>query len=148
MEKVLFALDFEDGDDWPPVASEGVWCERVGAEYRLLNAPFFIKDLAVGDVFSAEPDPVNHHVFEFQITEESGHSLVWMINDSDIDVALLKSEILALGCRIEEFEKFSVIAVDVPSSVDRVSINTLVDSAEKAGLAIAYPVWRHEAESI
>ena len=52
MEKVLFALDFEDGDDWPPVASEGVWCERVGAEYRLLNAPFFIKDLAVGDVFS------------------------------------------------------------------------------------------------
>jgi len=41
MEKVLFALDIDDG--WPPVATEAVWCERVDDNYRLLNAPFLSK---------------------------------------------------------------------------------------------------------
>lgn len=146
MEKVLFALDI-DGD-WPPVASEGVWCERTGTDYKLINAPFFIKGLAYGDTFKAELDPVNEHVFDFEIVEESGHSLVWMLNNSDLDVTLLRSQILALGCSLEELEQFSLFSIDVPPSVDKLAINDVIDSAEEAGFDFAFPVWRHDVECI
>jgi hypothetical protein len=144
--KVLFALDI-DGD-WPPVASEGVWCERVGQDYRLVNVPLFINGIACRDVFRAEPDPVNDHVFEFQVVEESGHSLVWMLNDSNIDVTQLRHQLLVLGCNVEGFEKFSLHAIDVPLTVDKTAINELLDSAESMGLDLAFPVWRHEIEDV
>ncbi len=70
-EKLLFALDVNDG--WPPVGAEGVWCERVDGNYKLVNTPFFIPNLALGDIFSAIPDEVNDHVFEFEVLKESGH---------------------------------------------------------------------------
>jgi len=143
---VLFALDIDDG--WPPVASEGVLCERTGTDFKLVIAPFFIKGLAYGDVFKAELDPVNQHVFDFEVVEESGHSLVWMLNNSDLDVTALKSQILALGCSLEAFEQFSLFAIDVPPSVDKIAINGLVDSAEEAGFDLAFPVWRHDVERI
>lgn len=146
LEKVLFALEIDDG--WPPVASEGVWCERADKNYRLVNAPFFINGLAYGDVFKAELDPVNEHVFEFEVVEESGHSLVWMLNNSDLDVTSLKSQFLDLGCSLEGFEQFSLFSIDVPPSVNRVAINELVDWAEGAGIDLAFPVWRHDVERI
>jgi hypothetical protein len=61
MEKVLFALEVEDG--WPPVGTEGVWCERVEGNYKLKNVPFFIPGLSVDDTFKAEPDAVNDHIY-------------------------------------------------------------------------------------
>lgn len=146
MEKVLFALEVED--EWPPVASEGVWCEREGNSYRLVNAPFFIKGLSYGDVFEAEPDPVNEHIFDFKVIKESGHSLVWMLNNSDIDITQFKNSVLALGCSIEGLEQFSIYSIDVPLSIDKAEINDLLDTAEKTGLDFAFPVWRHEVERI
>ena len=146
LEKILFALDVED--DWPPVASEGVWCERHGNDFKLLNAPLFIKGLACGDVFAAVPDPVNEHIFEFETIEESGHSLVWVLNNENIETATFKHQFLALGCSIAELERFSLFAIDVPPFVDKAVINSLVDAAEESGLDLAFPVWRHDVEHI
>src|SRR5918993_290348 len=81
--KLQFALDVEGG--WPPVSSEAVWCDVEGTEFRLRNAPFFIKGLAVDDVFEAVPDPVNGHIIEFKVTRPSSHSLAWMINNTKSD---------------------------------------------------------------
>jgi Domain of unknown function (DUF4265) len=144
LEKVLFALDLDN--DWPPVASEGVLCERLGKDFKLVNAPFFIKGLACGDVFTADLDPVNEHVFEFSVLKESGHSLVWVLNNSGIEFASLRSQILALECNIEEFEQFSLFSIDIPPHVDSVEINKLLDSIEELGLDLAFPVWRHDVE--
>jgi hypothetical protein len=142
MEKVRFALDVEDG--WPPIAIEGVWCERTGDLYELKNAPFFIKGLAFGDTFIAEPDPVNECIFEFQVVESSGNSLVWVMDNADLDFETSKKKLNELGCRVEGFPNYKLHAIDIPASVNTAAINILVDEVEQLGFAIAFPVWRHE----
>ncbi|MCU1452844.1 MAG: hypothetical protein JWN46_990 [Acidimicrobiales bacterium] len=42
---------------WPPVAVESVWAEALGdGAYRVDGPPWFVLDLAVGDVVTAVPD--------------------------------------------------------------------------------------------
>lgn len=84
--------------------------------------------MTYGDIIKATLDPINEHVFDFEIIEESGNSLVWMLDKLDLDVTVLKSQILALGCNFEGFEKFLLFAIEVPPSVDKIAINELVDS--------------------
>lgn len=141
MEKVAFALDIDD--DWPPVATEHVWCEKVGTAYQLKNAPFFIKGLALDDKFSAEPDPVNGCVFEFTVLESSGHSLVWMIEENGVKLEQYEHELLGLGLGVVSFPHFHLYAVDIPATADSEAVNTLMDRLESLGFAMAFPVWRH-----
>jgi Domain of unknown function (DUF4265) len=144
MEKMIFAL--EHVDNWPPVSSEGVWCKRVGDNYQLLNAPCFIKGLANHDVFAAMLDPVNEQIFEFNVVEESGHSLVWAINHSDSDTTTLQSKFTDLGCDVAEVKQFSLLTFDIPPHVSALAVNLLLEEAEKCNFHLAYPVWRHDAE--
>jgi hypothetical protein len=142
MEKLLFALDVADG--WPPVAAEGVWCKRDGEFYSIQNIPLFIRGLAVGDVFQAQPDSVNGQIFEFELVKSSGHSLVWVLNNEGLDFSESEKRLRELGCSLVSFEKFSMFAIDVPAEVGRHEINAMVDSIEEEGFALAFPVWRHE----
>lgn len=142
MEKISFALDVEDA--WPPVAVEHVWCEKNGSTYEMKNAPFFVQGLALGDRFSATPDSVNGYIFEFTVEESSGHSLVWIMEQSGLELAPYESELFNLGCRFEGFPSFQLYAVDVPPHVERNAINAFVDKLESIGFALAFPVWRHE----
>ena len=138
--KLQFALEIDDG--WPPISSEAVWCDLVGPAFRLRNAPFFIKGLAVNDVFKAEPDPVNGHIFEFELLEPSTHSLVWILNNTQADIRPALSQLRAVGCSTEGLEQFSLYAVDVPPEVQDAHINDLLDEIEAAGFDLAFPVWR------
>jgi len=142
MEKISFALDVDDG--WPPVSIEHVWCEKVGAVYRLENAPFFIQGLAFGDRFTAEPDAVNGCVFEFTVVKPSGHSLVWVLDRGDLRLEQFKPELTGLGCRIEGLPAFDLHAVDVPAVAEAKAISEVMDKLESMGFGMAYPVWRHE----
>jgi len=141
MGKIKFALNIED--EWPPVSSESIWCERIGVNYRALNAPFFISNLAYGDVFSAVPDSVNNHIFEFEIIEQSGHSLVWLMNTARIEISESLESISTLGCKYEGFPAFNLVAVDVPPNVDVHVLDSVIENLELQGIGVAYPVWRH-----
>ncbi|HEX8615150.1 MAG TPA: DUF4265 domain-containing protein [Telluria sp.] len=141
MEKVAFALNVVDG--WPPVATEHVWCEKTDGIFRLKNSPFFIKGLACGDWFSAEPDAVNGCVFAFTLLESSGHSLVWISDHAGPDLDQYQHELFALGLGIEYLPQFKHYAIDVPASAERRAVNALMDRLEKLGFAMAFPVWHH-----
>ena len=138
--KLQFALEMEG--DWPPISSEAVWCDSEGSAFRLKNAPFFIKGLAVNDVFRAEPDPVNGHIFEFEILESSNHSLVWILNNTQADIRPVLNQLRELGCSTEGLEQFSLYAIDVPPEIQDTDLNDLLDQAESAGFDLAFPVWR------
>jgi hypothetical protein len=142
MEKVAFALEVNDG--WPPVGVEHVWCERTGSTYQLKNAPLFIKGLALGDSFSAEPDAVNGCIFEFTVEESSGHSLVWIIEKNGLELEPYKHELFRVGCSVEGFPAFKLHAVDVPAAAEHEAVNATMDKLESLGFAMAFPVWRHE----
>ncbi len=141
MEKIAFALDIEG--EWPPVAVEQVWCEKAGSTYQLKNAPFFINGLALGDRFSAEPDAVNGCVFEFEVVETSGHSLVWIMERAGLKLEQYENELSSLGLHFEGFPRFDLYAVDVPATVDSDAVNSLMDRLETLGFAMAFPMWRH-----
>ncbi|MBC3873586.1 DUF4265 domain-containing protein [Undibacterium flavidum] len=142
MEKILFGLDIEN--DWPPVETEGVWCERLDGNYRLENTPFFIEGLAFGDIFSAVPDVVNGQIFEFDVIEESGHSVVWMLNNDRLDITKFSEEIESLNCRIEGLPNFSHYSIDVPPTINLEAFDMIISHWEAQGLHFAYPTWRIE----
>ncbi|MBU0829311.1 MAG: DUF4265 domain-containing protein [Gammaproteobacteria bacterium] len=146
MEKISFALDVENG--WPPVATEHVWCEKSGAVYELLNAPFFIQGLAFGDKFVAQIDTANGCVFEFTIIDSSGHSLVWVLEPENLQFEDFKPALLDLGCSVEGFPAFKLHAIDIPSSVDTKGVGEAMNRLETRGFAIAFPVWRHEHDEV
>lgn len=141
MDKLSFNLDIEG--DWPPVSSESVWCELNDGNFRLKNAPFFITGLAVNDVFTAEIDSVNNHIFEFSIVKESGHSVIWCMNNNEIEISKFKKSIISLGCRVEELQQFSLYSIDVPVDIDVDALDEVIDEFEGKGLDFAFPVWRH-----
>jgi hypothetical protein len=138
----MFALDVEDG--WPPAGSEGVWCEFVEKGYKLVNAPFFISGLAYGDLFTAEKDEVNEHIFEFEVVEESGHSLVWLMNLEDANIESELKRARDLGCNTEGLDQLNYHAIDVPPHIDVKKFDKIIDSLESKGVATAFPVWRLE----
>jgi len=139
-EKLVFALEIDEG--WPPISAEGVWCEKVDDNYKLLNTPFFIPDLACGDIFKAIPDPINQNIFEFDVIEESGNSVIWVMNNNDLDIQPFTETLQKIGCAFEGFPRYSLLSVDVPSTVDIVALEELLDLFEDLGLDFAYPVWR------
>jgi hypothetical protein len=142
MEKILFALDINDG--WPPVSSEGVWCEKAGNNFRLLSIPFFIQGLAFGDEFEATPDEENNHIFEYKVVKESGHSVVWLMNIENIDLSKYIAEIERFGCKVEVLEQFKIYSIDIPPNINVGKFDEVSKKIENKGAAIAYPTWRHE----
>jgi hypothetical protein len=140
--KLRFALEIEDG--WPPVAIEGIWCATEDSVFRAENAPFFIYGLAFGDRFTASPDSVNGLIHEFSVVAPSGHSLIWALPAEPDVFAGFRRELIQTGCRIEGLQQFSLYAIDVPGEVKADDINPLVDRIERAGVPLAFPVWRHD----
>jgi len=145
MEKLGFALEVDDG--WPPVASEHVWCDRVGHVYTLRSPPLFIKGLACGDRFVATPDPVNGLVFEFDVVDVSGHSLVWVLALQGLSLASFLPEWHTLGCNTVSLAAFDLTAIDIPATAPAQDVCAGVDRLEAQGFSLAFPVWRHEAEA-
>ncbi|MGO4604582.1 DUF4265 domain-containing protein [Terrabacter sp. 2YAF2] len=74
----IFELAVEDG--WPPVGSERAWAFHLGEDrYRIDNPPWFVPDLAVGDVVRAEASqPDSHPVFK-EIVQRSDHVTIRLI---------------------------------------------------------------------
>jgi hypothetical protein len=76
---VVFELEVDE-DGWPPVGGERVWAFDLGDDlYRIDNVPWFVRDLAVGDVVVAvPPGPENHPVFR-RIHTRSEHLTIRII---------------------------------------------------------------------
>lgn len=64
-----------EADDWPPFAVESVWCETLDKkEYRVVNVPFFFKELSHGDVIGCRAE--SEKLWFDLILEKSGNSTI------------------------------------------------------------------------
>lgn len=106
--------------------------------------PFFIVGLAIGDLFSVANDQSNEQIFNFEVIEKSGHSVVWMLNNDRIDVSNELNKFEKIGCRIEGLPKFSLYSIDVPSSIQLNLFDQIVSECEALGSHFAYPTWRFD----
>jgi Domain of unknown function (DUF4265) len=138
MIKLGFPLDVQD--NWPPYDVEHLWAEQAEIGYTIDSIPFFLKDLALGDLISARIGKYNY-VTKWSITQKSGNSTVWIMelhkNDS---VDRLKR----LGCQVEGGEADRLYAVNVPRELKFNLVEGLLSSYLTSELIeIAYPAVRH-----
>jgi hypothetical protein len=66
------------------------------------------------------------------------------MNNKRLDIADFIKQIEALGCRYEGLPKFSLSAIDLPSTTNVTEFYKLIDEYEAEGIDFAFPVWRLE----
>lgn len=117
---VVFHLIVDD-DGWPPVGAERVWAYTVSENtFRVDNVPWFVRDLAVGDIVEAvAPDQGSHPVFG-RMVERSDHLTARLIvlrkGPMAGDLRAVADAFRALGVYVETFEQ--MVALDIPPGAD------------------------------
>ncbi|MFL6109609.1 MAG: DUF4265 domain-containing protein [Marmoricola sp.] len=114
----MFQLE-TDEDGWPPVGSERVWAFHLGGDrYRIDNVPWFVRDVAVGDVVRAQaPDADSHPVF-IEMVEQSDHVTIRLVcfrsGPLEADLARALEPFTALGVYGEGASQYGMLALDIP----------------------------------
>ncbi|GAA1401109.1 DUF4265 domain-containing protein [Catellatospora coxensis] len=134
--KVWFALD-QDDSGWPPAGSEGLWAVRLSPEVvRLDNTPWFVRNVACGDLFSVERD----HRGQWWAGERlqwSGHCTIRVAPLGDGPSAGSLRDVLdrfsTLGATGEGIAQFGMVALDVPPTADVAAIKRCLVDGQDAG---------------
>ena len=113
---VVFQLSDEDG--WPPVGTERLWAFRLGGnQYRIDNVPFFVCDLAVGDVVRTGLSVGGSDPVFSELVERSDHVTIRLICfehgplQGDVERAL--ELFTVLGVFGEGFPEYRMLALDI-----------------------------------
>jgi hypothetical protein len=129
-KKILFRLEREE--DYPPFEVEGVWAEeQEDSGYELDNIPFFATQATLGDV--VEVMQVGDELFYASTRERSTNSLLRVVFFDGHDWTQLRSDLSKLGCSSELFGISSLIAINVPSTVEIDEVRALLDEGCRKG---------------
>jgi hypothetical protein len=129
--KILFRLE-QDEDGYPPASAETLWAIKVGdGLFKIDNIPFFVTDIAVGDVVSAEQEAGMLRYKE--VVRTSGHSTYRVVVYDHDEIPEVRGTFKQLGCPTEQSHLRGLIAVDVPASVSRDELKRVLDSGREQG---------------
>lgn len=130
LERVVFELE---ANSWHGFATERLWAERVGpGVYRILNVPFFAKDVSHEDIVSARVEG-SALVFAAIVTR-GGHSTYRVLIENGPHNPRFKLRWRALeelGCTYEFTAR--LVAVDVPPSTHVHDVYKLLAAGEADG---------------
>lgn len=134
--KVWFALE-QDEDGWPPASTESMWAEPVGdGTYRLDNTPWFVREVASGDVVRAVRDE-DGVLWATEHAELSERMTVRVVPFSAGPLGGDLSRVLAafepLGVTGEGIEQYGIVALDIPADADLVPIQRLLVDGQADG---------------
>ena len=118
--KVLIPYRLDD-----ELAYESLWVKQVEAGYQINNIPFLAKNIAFGDIVEASEE--DGMLYFEDLLETSGHSTVRVIFWNAEDLKPAADELIRLGCDWEGSHIPSMIAVDVPPTVDYTIIKAFLD---------------------
>lgn len=135
--KVRFRLE-RDAEGWPPVASEGVWARPLGGgRYQVENTPWFVRNLANGDVVRAQPD-ADGALWAMERVEWSGWGTIRVIPRPDGplagSLAAVLEEFGLLDVSGEGLEQYGIVALEIPPDADLGAIKDRLASGERSGL--------------
>lgn len=134
LRKINFKLT-PDEDDYPPATVESVWALPLLDDglFQVDNIPFFTCDAALGDV--VECKEVDGENWFSKIITPSLNSLIRVVFFDVQLKPLISDDLKSLGCLTEYFEKFGLLAISVPPTVQLSSIQEyLQDQAAKGGV--------------
>lgn len=101
--------------------------------YRIDNIPFFVKNVAVGDVVLARLTEMGWYEFA-AVRSRSGHSTfrIWLSDDLASSGRNVAQQIIALGCEVETTLE-RLIAIDVPPDVEPI-VWDFIDQGRSRGV--------------
>jgi hypothetical protein len=134
---VVFELE-PDEDGWPPVGAERVWATHLGGDaYRIENPPWFVRDLAVGDVVEARPPDADSHPVFVRVLEPSDHITVRLVvferGPLQGDLARAMQPFVALGAWGEGAQDYAMVALDIESSMPLAEVRAMLVVGERDG---------------
>ena len=153
-EPIELNFPLERDDDWPPFATEGLWCQPERADFLVLTCPLFVKGVAIGDRITAHLEetaalPSQREVVSFNVLEPSDHSTIWLIAIEDSLRERILAELRSLGCSTVEAPEGARghAAIDVPGHVDMAPVDAVLDPHEQRGsVHLAFPALRHSPD--
>ena len=133
--RVRFALE-RDEDGWPPAVSEGLWAEPLGGDnYRIENSPWYVNDLAAGDVVRATSD--EGELWAVERVHASGRMTVRVIplgpGEPEVKVQRVLELVQPLGVRTEGSLPQTIIALDIGPEIDLPELKRVLVAGEQSG---------------
>lgn len=130
--KIFFQMQ-QDEDGYPPITVESVWAtpsEKVG-EYVLDNIPFFFREATFEDTVKAYEE--NGQLWFDCLTVNSSNSLIRVVfHDREYEPRIEK-ELAGLGCEVEYFEQYNLLAVSIPGGVKLSDVQAYLAHETDAG---------------
>ncbi len=131
-KKIHFQLT-QDEDGYPPVGVESVWAEpgENPGEYIIDNIPFFIREATLDDVVRVREQD-GQLWFEATV-RPSLHSLIRIVFFDLEQVDRVSKRLTDLGCEIEHFRAYKLLAVSIPANVKLSDVQSYLRSESDAG---------------
>lgn len=133
--KVDFKLEV-DQDDFPPIAVEtlnGTLLDN--GLVRIDNVPFFVEDIAIGDLVQCDKAPnCEHYQFSSVVDEGPNKSISIILIDDSVKEGLYQT-LKKFGCYCEygEFQHFNMFAVNCGETVNFVELQSYLMESELNG---------------
>ncbi|MFC8387273.1 MULTISPECIES: DUF4265 domain-containing protein [unclassified Streptomyces] len=126
--KVHFRLEIED--DRPPASVESLWAVDQGdGTVRLDNIPWFVRDIACGDIVATEPDEEGVR-WAGEVVRRSGNCTIRLIVFRDGGSEAARQSVIdafhGLGVHGDGMERFRMVALDVPPAADLAKVQRLL----------------------
>jgi hypothetical protein len=112
--------------------TETMWTIPREKGFEIDNIPFYVKELALGDIVAAEPD-ADGLLWYSKLMHASGHSTIRLWFATENDVARVRDDLKKLGCTSEVSDLSRLVAVDVPPTVAYRQVKAFLDEGERAG---------------
>lgn len=107
------------------LAYESLWVRKVEAGYQINNIPFLAKNIAFGDIVEASEE--DGMLYFEDLLEASGHSTIRILFWRVESLQPAADELIRLGCDWEGSHIPSMIAVDVPPSVEYTVVKAFLE---------------------
>lgn len=132
--KIAFTLHVEDG--YPPISVEHLNAKEFApGQYEVLNSPFFIPEIAYGDIIDVNVGENGRLEFKSCLKQSTFKALSIILLDSKMDI-LIMNLFGGKDCVIEygEFGAMRMVAVGIPDSTNYAALQKELDAYENAGM--------------
>jgi hypothetical protein len=126
--KLRFWFKNSAGED----ETETMWVLERDDGYEIDNIPFYVKELALGDVVAARPDE-SGALWYSELLRPGGHSTIHLWFSRERDVESVREALRQMGCASEVSELPRLVAVDVPPDVPYEQVKAFLEKGECEG---------------
>ena len=112
--------------------TETLWMIKRETGYEIDNIPFYVQEVALGDVVAAHPDEGGALWFS-ELVRPGGHSTLHLWFAQEKDVEPVRAALRQLGCPSEVSDLPRLVAVDVPPEVPYEKVKELLEQGEGSG---------------